>query len=323
MSSTDGLTACCSVLVPSLFPFFFLSSFIVYSDCLSVVTRKMKFIEKVTGIPGEGIISILLSVIGGFPVGGKTVSALYSEEKISAGQAEYLSYICVGAGPGFLVTFVGEGIYHNKPVGILLLITSILSVFTIPFVLKPFYKKKLENTVSKPLLPNKQMPMGQCIVLSTESAVKSTLSMCGFVVVFVVVNNLMSLLPYYSGYIASMLEITSGMVNFGSGFSYETTAFLIGFGGICVHFQVFGIIKNIKTNKIYFVLIRAFQGVISALYIHILLYFFPVAENVFSSIEGKIKPQLSTTLWGGGALILLSIIFLLSNNKQEDNLCAE
>ena len=65
-SVTDGLLGCCNVLVPSLFPFFFLSSFIVYSDCFSVVTKKLSWAEKLTGISPQGLLAVLLCVIGGF-----------------------------------------------------------------------------------------------------------------------------------------------------------------------------------------------------------------------------------------------------------------
>lgn len=318
-SVTDGLLGCCNVLVPSLFPFFFLSSFIVYSDCFSVVTKKLSWAEKLTGISPQGLLAVLLCVIGGFPVGGRVVSSLFSQGKITENEAKRLSYICVGAGPGFIVTFVGEGIFGNKALGLLLLVASVSSVVTL-VMLSRFIPLKKDNI---PLKNNTQYSIGESIVKGTESAVRSTLSMCGFVVIFVVINNLMSLLPYYNGVIATLLEITSGMINFGNDMNVILVAFLIGFGGICVHFQIFGIIKNINISKVLFFLVRILQGLISALYIHILLYFFPVAEQVFSSMEENTVPQLSSTAWGGGGLILLSIIFLLSIKKSEVNLCVE
>lgn len=319
-SATDGLLACFNVLIPSLFPFFFLSSFIVYSNCFSALTKRMSFLKTLTGISPNGFLAVLLCVIGGFPVGGKVVSSLYSEGQISEEEGKRLCYICFGAGPGFIVTFVGEGIFSNKRLGILLLITSILGVLTL-LAISSFIP--LKNNNSKPVPDKTSYTIGECIVKSTDSAVKSSLSMCGYVVIFVVINNMLSLVPYYNGFIAGTLEITSGMINYGSNMSIEAIAFLIGFGGICVHFQIFGIIKNISISKVLFFFTRILQGIISTFYIYILLYLFPVSQQAFSSIEEKSVPQLSSSLWGSGALILLSIIFILSNNKQEVNLCAQ
>ena len=73
--------------------------------------------------------------------------------------------------------------------------------------------------------------------------------MCGFVIIFIVSNNLLKLLPIHTELISIILEITSGVINCNHILSIEGVAFFIGFGGICVHFQIFGIIKDIHINK--------------------------------------------------------------------------
>jgi hypothetical protein len=319
---SEAIFACGNILIPSLFPFIFLSSFIVYTDSFSIINNHCNFIKKLFGIPKEGLIAIIMCLIGGFPVGAKTVCALYESGKISAVQCEKLYYCCVGAGPGFLISFIGENIFLSKKAGILLFISNGISVL----ILLLINRKKNDNYTFVKKIQDK-ITLGNAVVLSTESAVKSTLSMCGFVIIFMVINNILSMVPIHNMYLASMLEITGGIIKYGNQLPYEGIAFLVGFGGICVHFQIFGIIKKIKINKTYFFIMRILEGLISAVIFHFLLLLFPVAITTFSNIDKTLTPRLSGTLWGSIAIILLSIVFLISihkkNNNQEVNLCAE
>ncbi len=349
-SMIDGIYTCGKVLVPSLFPFLFLSSFIVYSNGLSPITKLLGFLSKIFKIPKEGIIAVLLCLIGGFPVGAKTVSTLYNTGKISLEDAKKLSYCCVGAGPGFLVTFIGEGIFLSKKFGLILLASNSLSVIALLILSRAaeYLKLKIKSKSAKTNHQNNisekekikvksqigninennrntssKMPIGEAIVKSTESAVQSTFSMCGFVLIFIVINNILSLTPVYSEYIAFIMEITSGIINYGNNMSYELIAFFVGFGGICVHFQIYGIIKEIKINKAHFVMMRILQGGVSAISVYFLLKLFPVVKETFSNISGSPHPAFSSTIWGAFAIIILSAIFLISINTniqlKEDN----
>ena len=322
-SVTDGLNACGNVLVPSLFPFLFLSTFIVESDCLSIITKRLGIVSRILGISKNGILALILCLIGGFPVGAKTVSTLYREKKISYDEAKKLCYCCVGAGPGFMITFVGQGIFHSKALGIMLFFSNMAGVLFILFIHR---RNTPDYTEINSDLPKKGI--GESLVTSTEGAVKATLSMCGFVVLFIVINNLLTLVPFWNGYFASMLEITGGMINYASDMRFEFVGALIGFGGICVHFQIFAIVKDIRINKAYFFMMRALQGIFSGITLHILLRIFPVAQETFGNMDSPPHPAVYSTLWGAGAVIILSVIFLLSikqnhKNNQEVNLCAE
>lgn len=318
---SEALYSCADVLIPSLFPFFVLSSFTVYTGSMHPLTRRLGAIASLLAVPREGLNAVILSIVGGFPVGAKTASMLYKEKRITSAQAEKLVYCCVGAGPGFLVTFLGENLLGSKRAGLLLLCSDILSVLTLLIL----YRKK--QTADIPHSQNKpNCTLGEAVVLSTEQAVHTALQMCGFVVIFTVINKLLSLLHFYNGGLAGLLEITCGTIYSTGKIPLELTAFFIGFGGLCVHFQIYGIAGDIGISKLKFTVFRIIQGILSAGCMYVLMLFFPVAEETFSNIAGDITPSLSGTVWGGGAVILLSVIFLISighNKKQEVNLCAE
>ena len=87
----QGLSAACELLVPSLLPFMVLSSFLIRSGlsdyfgrCCGRMTRHW------FRLPPETAGTILLSFIGGFPVGAKCVRLLYEQRKITAAQAEQM-----------------------------------------------------------------------------------------------------------------------------------------------------------------------------------------------------------------------------------------
>ena len=311
-SVTDGLNACGNVLVPSLFPFLFLSTFIVESDCLSIITKRLGIVSRILGISKNGILALILCLIGGFPVGAKTVSTLYREKKISYDEAKKLCYCCVGAGPGFMITFVGQGIYCSKALGIMLFCSNMFGVLFTFFIQR---KKTFDCTELSGSLPKKSI--GEALVTSTEGAVKATLSMCGFVVLFIVINNLLTLVPFWNGYLASMLEITGGMINYASNMRFEFVGALIGFGGICVHFQIFAIVKDIRINKGYFFMMRALQGVFSGLTLHILLRIFPIAQETFGNMDSPPSGCLLNTLGSRCSHHTFSNIFIVNQAKSQ------
>lgn len=77
----QGLLYCGNILIPSLFPFMVLSTFIVKSGIadalgkfLSPVTKRLFHTDGSVGVV------ILLGLTGGFPVGAKGVATLYSEK---------------------------------------------------------------------------------------------------------------------------------------------------------------------------------------------------------------------------------------------------
>ena len=72
-----------------------------------------------------------------------------------------------------------------------------------------------------------------------------------------------------------ILELTQGMnhiYNLNITTKIKTILFgsLLSFGGFCIHFQVYGILKDININYIKYLLMRIIQSIITALIIFIL-----------------------------------------------------
>ena len=119
----NGINLCLNVLVPSLFPFMAASSFIVKSGLAQKIGKPLSRITKALfGLSGSFAPVILLSMLGGYPVGAKGISELAKSGAVSQREAEKAALFAVCAGPGFIINFVGTSLYNNKTVIVSLLV---------------------------------------------------------------------------------------------------------------------------------------------------------------------------------------------------------
>ena len=95
------------IIVPSLFPYMVLSSFIVRSGTDIIIGRISVPLTKLLALPESAGAAVLLSLTGGFPVGAKCVSLLYEEGRLNKEQADRMMCFCVCPGPAFLIPALG------------------------------------------------------------------------------------------------------------------------------------------------------------------------------------------------------------------------
>ena len=90
---------------------------------------------------------------------------------------------------------------------------------------------------------------------------------------------LLTLLPISSLYFQSLLEFSNGItVIHQAELSIEVklifSCFLLGFAGLCVHMQIMSMIEHVKLSYLKFLLYRIIQGMLSAGFFYLCLYFF-------------------------------------------------
>ena len=89
----------------------------------------------------------------------------------------------------------------------------------------------------------------------------------------------------------------------------------MGFGGICVHFQIFAALGEVKVSKVLFFFFRILQGLLTALFAHIMMSLSPAPIQVFST-----KAQAEGTVFGGsllsGAMLVATAVCFLISVKQ-------
>lgn len=317
----DGIKFCVLVLVPSLFPFVALSCFVVRSGVCSAAEP---YLGKITnycfGLSGACGVIFFLSMIGGYPVGAKGISSLYKNGIISDTEAAKMAYYSVGAGPGFLVTFVGVSLLGNEEAGFILLAAQIITMFLLAVISKFIFKKYDSNNSSahskKRELKIEKQGFICAIVDSTADAVTAIIAMCGMVVVFSAFTEIIESflrnadVSVQNGVIV-LMEVTTACNILAKNAPLEAVAFAVGFGGLSVHFQVFAFLNNIPVNKVVFMFYRVVQGLLTALVTHFLLIAFPITIQVFSSTTST-TINTNATVAGSIGLLATALCFLFS-----------
>lgn len=314
----EGLDLCLRVLVPSLFPFMAAVGLTVKSGLCHKLGRALsKPTKLIFGLDGTFAPVIILSLIGGYPVGARAISQLYKQGAVSAKQAERAAMFAVCAGPGFLISFVGAGIYHNETVGLIILCSQILSVIILGILLNIFSRNKdsepIHNTSVSPI------PFSTAIVESARDAAGSMAGICSLVLLFSAVTGICEELisnQTVNDIITSALEVCSAVCTLPKNYPIEVSAFVIGFGGICVHFQIFAALGELKINKLLFFFYRIIQGLITAALTHVGTNLFLKEIAVFSTASIGSAGIFGGSALGGAALMTVAVCFLLSLQKR-------
>lgn len=317
-----GIYLCCEVLVPSLFPFMVLSAFSVKSGISAYFEKYSAVITKTLfGLSGKCGTAIIMSMIGGYPVGARAISALYESGQISEYEAKKAAYFAVGAGPGFLITFVGTNLLGCLSVGICILCAQIISIIILGIMNKYIFRKS-EAYNSKEEIKINIPTLSQALIQSTASGVYGILEMCGIIVVFsAVLGIIQSLLQKYEAVyliVNVLLEVTSASQLTAKAGNILLLSFAVGFGGLCVHFQIFTALKEIQINKFVFFLYRIIQGLLTSAFTYLLLKVFNVSLPVYSSIDYNTQYLLSSSTLASSLLIITGLCFLYTLKKYKE-----
>ena len=310
-----GLNFCFKVLIPSLFPFMAISSFIVKSGLSNQFGKPFQFVmRKVFGLSRCFAPVILLSMLGGYPVGAKGISSLYKSGAVNEKEAKKAAMFAVCAGPGFLINFVGVSLYKNEKTGFILLFSQILSVLILGIFINLFDKDRNTNNYKSELKISK-MPLSSAVVEAAADSSKGILNICAFVILFSAFTGILNAMlseGLFENCVLVLLEVCSAVDALSKNCPVEFIAFAVGFGGLCVHFQIFSALGEVKVQKLKFFCIRIIQGILTALFTHVGLYFFADAKDVFSTATVTDADTFGGTIISGIALITVAICFLYS-----------
>lgn len=132
-----------SSIVPSLFPFIFFTEIILKTDVINLLTRLFgNVISKIFKVSKNSVSSIIIGFLCGFPMGAKTVSTLYKEDKISKKDADILLSFVNNCNPAFILSTIGIAVFNNLTIGIILLVSHLISSILIGII----YSKKYIST---------------------------------------------------------------------------------------------------------------------------------------------------------------------------------
>lgn len=123
----NSLVICAATLVPALFPFMVISEFIVNTGAFGLLSHIAAPLGRLLFRDENAAAIMLLSLIGGYPVGPKICEKLYQNGAISKRSAVNAACFCVNPSAPFAITAVGIGLYGSFEVGIILFASNALA----------------------------------------------------------------------------------------------------------------------------------------------------------------------------------------------------
>ena len=311
-----GMLFCIEVLVPSLYTFMALSSAVIRSGVAVSITRPFGRIARLLfRLPPSGLAVILLSILGGYPVGSRCAAMLFEQGSISRSDAQKVANIAVCAGPGFLINYIGSALLGNRQIGIILLCAEITGVLFIGVIVG----WTMPSTPLPHPHPSKAALSRNLLIASVTDASRSTFHMCGMVVIctaMIAVIGKVSPDKSITDIASALIEITEGCHRMCGSYPIYLIAFFIGFGGISVHLQAYAGMGELHANKGLFFLYRIIQGIITAAAAYSYLMIFRVDQGVFNSTDADLTVAKSATLAGSAALVLSSLCFIGSIHRR-------
>ena len=304
----SGMKICFNIVIPSLFPFTIAA--LMFSS-VEFSQKKNKNIFQY--FFNRKVVIFIFSNLGGYAVGAKLIDDEYKKGNIDHKTAELMLGYCVNSGPAFIILAVGCGIWNNKQLGILLYLSSVISSLLIAITTGSLIKEKKGFEQKE----YRYTSFSDNFTNSTYEATKAMVRICGTVTIFTTIIELIKPLLInipLNNSILSMLEITNGMI-----LSYKNvyfSAFLLGFAGLSVHFQVLSLCRSVKPNYIRFLFFRIVHGILSATVLSAFLKIFKIKIQTIN-LNGSLCYEFSKySMLFSGMLILCSIIFMISVSKS-------
>ncbi|MDD4715941.1 MAG: nucleoside recognition domain-containing protein [Oscillospiraceae bacterium] len=316
-AAKSGITLSANVIIPSLFPFFVLSTLLVDLGLANYFGKALERIMRpFFNLSGSCSSALALGLIGGYPVGAKTAISLFEKGLCTREEAERMLSFCNNSGPAFILGVVGAGVFSSGRIGILLYLAHAIASLFVGFMFR-FYKsgKRPGKKIRPAPIPQFEAPhLTQAFTDAVKNAFYATLNICAFVIFFTVFIRLLFLsgvLPSLASLLGTLfspfgftkswaehlltgfIEMTAGIWTLNGGEALagrlSMAAFMLGWAGISVHCQVLSFIGNSGLSVRTYVAGKALHGVFSAVIIQIFLVLFRLDEPASSYLADQIR----------------------------------
>lgn len=247
LGAQEGLELCIRTVIPSLFPFLFLSVMLTGS-LTSTPIPLLRPLGRLCRIPigTEGLLAV--GLIGGYPVGAQCIAQAYRNKAISQQTAHRMLGFCSNAGPSFLFGILSPMFLRNNVIWILWAIHILSAILT---------GLLLPGNTTEPVPLHYSSTSTPAAAL--QRSIQAMGSICGWVIIFRVILSFCKhwffwMMPVETAILLSgLLELTNGCCQL-SQIGPEWIRFLLasvmlGFGGICVWLQTVSVTKDLGTGS--------------------------------------------------------------------------
>lgn len=239
----EGVELCLRAVIPSLFPFLFLSG--CFCEAFSRTSLAMlRPIGKAFSLPRGMEYLLIPAFLGGYPIGAQAVSQARASGAISSKQAERMLAYCSNVGPAFLFGMVISQ-FGRKGLTWTIWVIQILSAWTA----SRFFGTREEAAPSA-------KPPGTASSFHMEAAVGAMLKICGYVILFRILAAflgrwvLWAVVPWARVMVVGLLELANGCCCLNlivdEGIRFMVCNLMLAFGGLCVVFQTASVCDGLR-----------------------------------------------------------------------------
>lgn len=305
----NGMKMCVNIIIPSLLPILILTNTAIKSEVSTFFEFLLTPIAKLLNFPPSAMCAIIFGLIGGYPTGALLTEQLIEHGAIDEHTAKRMLRFNFCGGVAFIITAVGTIKLNSTKTGIVIYIINLLSSLIICFA-ESLFEKSQSYKNTKMIKQN----FSTALVSSVEISTKSIAVMCGYITFFSALSGLFNTPKT----IMPIIEITNGIFSAKQNIPIPYLCFFLCFGGFCIHFQLFGIIKKANMNYFDFFIHRLAGGVISYFLGKGYIQIFEPNQEVFSNIS-QITPIASEINSNLSIMLLASCVIIvvdLHNKKS-------
>lgn len=315
----NGLLLLAENIIPSLFPFMVLSTYISSSPLIDFFAKILeKPAQKIFKTNAVALISVILGLLGGYPIGAKSAAEFYERGKLTENEVRRLLCWCVNPSPAFVITAVGTFMLANTKSGIILYFSCLSATLTIGFCTRFFSDGKSTLKTAESTVDRKNI-----FVNSVSVGSEAMFSVCGWVLVFsaiAVLSDVFSPNKTVAVLLKSVLEVTTGCgYAVSNGLPLPVICAILGFGGLAVIFQIAPYTEKCNIQIKTFICVKIINGALSSFFCSQFLKIFPQSTAVFTEIHagGTVFPishSISATLI---LLLMCTVLIFEVDNKRK------
>lgn len=247
MGASEGIELCIKTVIPSLFPFFVLSSMLTSSLMGTSIGFLRPFFHRL-GVPSGAESLVVTGFLGGYPVGAQSVASAYRDGVLTKNSAKRMLAFCNNAGPSFLFGMVSS-VFPNRWMVWMLWAIHILGAI--------FAALMIPNKDTAPVKPVKGH------ILNLSAAIIASIwvmgVVCAWIVLFRIVIAFLNrwflwLLPTsLQVAIMGVLELANGCCSLEQivdvNLRFIICSGMLAFGGICVTMQTVSVTGGLSLKQ--------------------------------------------------------------------------
>ncbi len=267
-------------LLPNIFLFFTLTD-ILNNYHFPYYLEKIfgNIIHKIYKLSPSCSYVIFMSMTTGFPGNSKLIKELLDSRKINEYEATRLLTMTHFSNPLFIIYTIGINFFHNKKIGIIILIVHFITNFFIGYLFRNIFNVK-ETTIKNNI--NNSLPFMTMLKKSIDNTINILLNILGIIIFFgiitTVINHYLNLNSFTNMLLNGILEITKGLkllneLSLDIVKKATISAFFISFGGLSIHMQIMSILNKYHINYLIYLIARIIHASLSAIIVYLVLIY--------------------------------------------------